>query len=704
MVPDTLHNRTTAWLVGRLRIGLAIFSVVTIVSGLAYYTWDVARIQADKYHDIAAIAQTKVTLIDRWRKEREFDARRFGADAILLNGLDAPRPDAGPAALEARLRGRATLEREVGGYADVYVLGSAGELLVSARAAPGPFAPALLDAIRVARETHRPVLAEPYLAANGEGRIDAVYCAGATSEASPGCVVLSSDAGEFLFPSVQAWPTPSPSAEAFLVRRVGADALFLTDLRFQKGPPLSIRRSMSETRLPAVQALNGVTGEYVGPDYRGRAVLADLRAVPGTSWCLLTKIDADEVFAEVRYRASAITLGVFGLIALGAVVSAYFYRTQQSAERARATAVIVRSERLLQDAQRVASLGHYELDVRTGTWTSSQALEGVFGIDATYPHDVSGWGSLLHPDDRDDTTTYLQNYVVGGGHTFDKEYRIVRVRDGEVRWVHGLGNLKRDDMGRVTHMFGTIQDVTVRKTLEEDLRQRNHEMARFVYTVSHDLKSPIVTIQTFLGFLEEDRKRNDETRVQKDIEFIRNAAERMTALLADLLELSRVGRVSNPPEDIRLQDLVKAAMEMVAGRIARRGATVIVTEEPISLHGDRPRLMELFENLLDNAVKFMGDQPDPRIEIGVERADGQPVIFVRDNGLGIDPRHASRLFGLFEKLHPDTEGTGIGLALVKRIVEVHGGRIWVHSDGPGLGATFRFTIPRGARQTDTEAR
>jgi len=114
--------------------------------------------------------------------------------------------------------------------------------------------------------------------------------------------------------------------------------------------------------------------------------------------------------------------------------------------------------------------------------------------------------------------------------------------------------------------------------------------------------------------------------------------------------------------------------------------------EPIGLYGDRPRLVQVFQNLVDNAVQFMGDQPAPRVEIGVEQDRDKIVLFVRDNGIGIDPRHQPKLFGLFEKLDPASEGTGIGLALARRIVEAHGGRIWVESEGLGKGATFRFTL------------
>jgi signal transduction histidine kinase len=119
---------------------------------------------------------------------------------------------------------------------------------------------------------------------------------------------------------------------------------------------------------------------------------------------------------------------------------------------------------------------------------------------------------------------------------------------------------------------------------------------------------------------------------------------------------------------------------------------VEVTQEPVLLYGDRPRLVAVFQNLLDNAVKFMGDQPSPRVVIGVESGADDVIFFVRDNGKGIDPRHQPKLFGLFEKLDPSAPGDGIGLALVKRILEVHGGRIWAESEGPGKGTCFKFTL------------
>jgi PAS domain S-box-containing protein len=234
------------------------------------------------------------------------------------------------------------------------------------------------------------------------------------------------------------------------------------------------------------------------------------------------------------------------------------------------------------------------------------------------------------------------------------------------------------------------QDSLSKSALE--LRKTNDELVRFTYTVSHDLKSPLVTIKAFLGFLEKDAGKADAQAMAKDLGFIHGAADKMTRLLDELLELSRVGRKMNPSVDVPLREVVQEALDLTAGQIAGRGVEIAVTGEPVVIHGDRARLVEVFQNLVDNAVKFMGDQAKPRVEIGVERAGDETVIFVRDNGIGVDPRFQSKLFDLFEKLDAGVEGSGIGLALVKRIVEVHGGWIRVESAGPGAGTTFRFTL------------
>ncbi len=269
------------------------------------------------------------------------------------------------------------------------------------------------------------------------------------------------------------------------------------------------------------------------------------------------------------------------------------------------------------------------------------------------------------------------------------------------RWVSTTKVPLRNELGEITGFIGLGHDITERKRVEEalqkssqELQDRNDELARFTYTASHDLKSPLVTVKAFLGYLEQDTSNQDAEAIKKDRQYIYTAVDKMTRLLDELLDLARVGRKMNPPEEVPLQVVVKDALDMVAGRIIQQGVEVVVTNEPVMLCGDRTRLVEVFQNLVDNAIKFMGDQPAPRVEIGVEKAGEENVFLVRDNGIGIDPRYQPKVFGLFEKYDPASKGTGIGLALVKRIVEVHGGKIWVESAGIGKGTTFRFTLAK----------
>jgi PAS domain S-box-containing protein len=232
------------------------------------------------------------------------------------------------------------------------------------------------------------------------------------------------------------------------------------------------------------------------------------------------------------------------------------------------------------------------------------------------------------------------------------------------------------------------------KSMIDELEAKNAELERFTYTVSHDLKSPLVTITGFLGYLEKDAMQGRFDKVKADISRISNAARQMELLLNDLLELSRIGRLLNPLQNVPFEEIVREALEHVRGRMEAGQVRVEIQSNLPAVHGDRVRLVEVMQNLLENAAKYSGGCPNPRVEIGTRGKDEHeyPILYVRDNGIGIDPEYHERVFGLFNKLNPQIEGTGIGLTLVKRIVETHGGRIWIESS-PGNGATFLFTLP-----------
>ncbi|MFO0684383.1 MAG: ATP-binding protein [Sandaracinus sp.] len=269
--------------------------------------------------------------------------------------------------------------------------------------------------------------------------------------------------------------------------------------------------------------------------------------------------------------------------------------------------------------------------------------------------------------------------------------------DGVERWMELRAAASREADESVTY-HGYVHDISerhrseeLREELVEKLRARNREMEQFTYTISHDLKSPLVTIRGFVGGIEEDVRAGNAQRALTDLARVRAAAEKMARMLSELLELSRVGRVGHHPVEVRVGDVIAETRELLAAQLAN--VELVVEGDDVRVMADRTRLTQVCQNLLENAVKYMGPQPSPRIVVRCREDAGQLWASVSDNGIGIAPAHQERIFGLFEKLDGRSEGTGIGLALVKTIVELHRGKVWVESEGPGKGSTFHVRMP-----------
>lgn len=225
-----------------------------------------------------------------------------------------------------------------------------------------------------------------------------------------------------------------------------------------------------------------------------------------------------------------------------------------------------------------------------------------------------------------------------------------------------------------------------------ELGRRNDTLERFTFSVSHDLKSPLFTIQGYLGHLNRKLQRGDHAAAQADLQRIRRAAATLGTLLDGILETARAGREVKIKEQVSLDLVVRRAVAHLDGRLAERGVQVDIAPDLPTVQGDPLRLLQVFQNLIENAVKFMDEQPAPRIEIGRRNGSTESTFFVRDNGIGIPETYRDRIFGLFEQLDQKQGGTGLGLALAKRIVEEHGGRIWVESPREGKGTVFLFTL------------
>ena len=268
--------------------------------------------------------------------------------------------------------------------------------------------------------------------------------------------------------------------------------------------------------------------------------------------------------------------------------------------------------------------------------------------------------------------------------------RVIRLRNRRLQEINSRLNQEAAERRRAEAQ---------RERFVAELESKNAELERFTYTVSHDLKTPLVTIDGFLDLIEIDAAAGNTLAISEDIGHLHKATANMKRLLDDLLELSRAGMQVRPPTRVALSEVVDETLSLLAGPLETSGVTVAVDDDMPDVLVDRLRLVEVFQNLFDNAVKFLGDQPEPRIEVGARPSDGMVRCRVRDNGVGIDPKHHQAVFGLFERIDVKGEGTGVGLALVRRIVEIYGGDVWVESEGAGRGTTFVFTLP--AADSDT---
>jgi two-component system, LuxR family, sensor kinase FixL len=271
----------------------------------------------------------------------------------------------------------------------------------------------------------------------------------------------------------------------------------------------------------------------------------------------------------------------------------------------------------------------------------------------------------------------------------------VRRRDGSPVCVSVSASLLRLSDGRHGGAIAYLRDVTERRRAEESLARKNAELEHYVHAVSHDLRSPLVSLLGFSRLLRDDYGGALEAKGLHFLERIEQAGRTMEALIRDLLELSRIGRTGHATRVSPRNVLLQLAAELKP-RLDAQGVELVLPEDPPALVCERTRLYQLFSNLIGNALDHMGEKAHPRVEVRIEEhSGGGCLVSVVDNGRGIDAEHHDRIFEVFQSLGPrrdGTRGTGMGLAIVRKIAETQGGHAWVESE-PGRGAAFKVSLP-----------
>ena len=363
-------------------------------------------------------------------------------------------------------------------------------------------------------------------------------------------------------------------------------------------------------------------------NYRKGDVLGVQKYLPDQDWCLMAEVDVNEAFAPIQEFRQRLLLTGLLMLLLTVLLALW------------ASRIFTRPILALNEASQKVARGEYNVKLS-----------------------VKG---------RDEIGQLSTNFNFMAG-----------------RLAEAKSELEEKNKTLFKHM-------AILASQKKELREVNEELDRFVYTASHDLRAPLRGVASFAAFLEEDYKDRLDDQGKEYIDEIKKGAAKMNALIEDLLLLSRISRIKNPYEQTDIQKLVDSVLERLKYDIHKHSVQISIACPLPVVCCDRIKMTEVFQNLINNAIKFSSKNTaePPRVDIGYRKDGINHHFFVKDNGIGIDAKYHEQIFGIFKRLHTDKEyeGTGAGLSIIKRIVEDHGGRVWVESRS-GEGAMFFFTIP-----------
>jgi len=802
------ETRTSSQPQARLLWIVVAFAIVTLSvasAGLWYYTSQRAALRERVFNEMETVSTLKAqATADLVAHNESFLVRSsqspyFLAAAYALIDSDTP-------AARAVMRERLALELNGSGFTEVALIDEDGAVIEFA-STEGTFAVSAKDLELLGPASVGQVdRTDLYLGPDGKPTLDfmAPLVDGQTNDPRPAAYLLARvDPYGDIYPELLSWPVPSRTGETLLVKQDGDKVLYLNELRHEAGTALTLRLPLDES-LPAARAVSGDQRPLEGLDYRGVEVIADGEPVEGTEWHVVSKIDAEEVYAPLRNTGALTLLAVLAaILAAGAGATWLWARQTRESfqrlyeaqlERARVEQELEQSEERLRLALDATSDALWDLDVASGTAVVNPRYYTMLGFDeGAWPSTLGFWKTLIHPDDLEAAEAAITSMISGGAPGAVAEMRL-KTRDGAWKWVLSRSKVvARDKDGTASRIVGTHIDLTDSKEREleldryrrhledlveersgevkaanerlqeaneelsgmneeltalneelsannEELDQTNEELASvneemlasneelaavneelgeandriesvnaelatasrvkndFLANMSHELRTPLNSILGFTGVLLQDiaGPLNDEQR--KQLGMVKHSGEHLLALVNDILDLERIESgtvvlepVSLDPREV-LESLTNRMLPLAEDR--KLALSCDLANAPIAVQADARSLEQILFNLIGNAIKYT-EQGSVTVQVTCE--NNEVRFAVHDTGIGIPRENHATIFDEFVQVRARSGekpgGTGLGLAVSRRLAEMHGGRIELTSSTLGVGSVFTLVLP-----------
>ncbi len=703
---------------------LVMIMLIVLALGAWFYRSQKEFIRTEAEHNLRSIAQLKVNQVVAWQSERVTRATSLTENPFIDNSIPDLMQHWDPIQIES-ISNRLDLLKTRFQFHEIILVTTNGKIKLTLPSAPlTTLSRDTSEALAKAVQTGHPLITD--LQAGDESmppHRDIIVPLSATPDSTTpplGAVIFRDDARQFLFPMIQTWPIPSPSAETLLVRRDGDSVLYLNELRHTSNTAFKLRIPLTATNVPAVMAVSGQQGYGLGTDYRGRPVVSVIMAIPDTPWFMISKVDQSEIFAE-WHRQAILILGLLLCFILfsGTIAVLIWQRNAKTHYRALFQAESARhlSEKIFRDlfeSMDELTVLHELVYGPDGKAINYRILDcnPAFTRSTGITREAAV-GNLASQVFKSEPPPYLDTYtqVAESGTPIRLETYFPPME----KWFSiSAVSPQRGQFATIT------SDITQRKRAEDEqqrlnlsLQEKNAELESVLYAASHDLRSPLVNVEGFglrvekacreLGDIlhqaplpPEHRERARtlvEERIPMALRFSRSGVARMNTLINGLLQLSRLGRVAPHIGPIDMDKLMQQAVDAIRFQIMKIGATITVDPLP-PCQGDTTLLIQVFGNLLDNALKYRDPERPLLITISGSIKDTEAVYTVTDTGIGIAPEHQEKIWELFHRLNPagPVAGEGLGLNYVRRILTLQKGHTWVEST-PGIGSRFSVALP-----------